>query len=302
VGDQRRQLRVTRPIRFDDLTIVSGPQRSTFDFGAWDARGVARRFLRASGRLINLDGFYFDTRGYDPNNIAHLLTDIIPACLLVRETLGESAAFIFRRLLPQFRELLAVVGIDPICTYRPVRGNRVELYGSRELAQYPIKTYVPDCPAYDLIGTEYAPFLDPYPADGARKLFISRRGPRALVNEGEVRALLESRGFRTAYFEDLPIADQISAILSADEIVCVHGAAMGYLCLKDRLGRVVELLPPNVYHNLFPIAVGHKVGHYAQLIPSFDEDVQFSGWEAILRAKQSPFAVDMNQLRSAVGD
>jgi capsular polysaccharide biosynthesis protein len=302
VGDQRRTVPVSRPIRFDQLSLVSRCQRSAeLDPGEpFRPRTLLNHLINSAAPPIKVDGYYLDTRLHGPNNVSHLLMELVPLCLLARRALGTDPTFIFLPVSPRFRELLAVFGIRPVCTYRPVVGHGLVAYLSRELAEYPAAHSIPDCPLYDLIGHVYDGMFDDHPRGGSGRLFISRRGERGLTNEAEVKAYLESIGYVTTYFEQLSITDQISAILSAHDVVCIHGAAMGYLGLKDQLNSVVELLPPNVYHNYFPVAFGHKAKRYVQLIPSFNQDVQFSGWDQILRYKQAAFAVDMEQLKKVV--
>jgi capsular polysaccharide biosynthesis protein len=299
IGEERRVLSVSRPMRFDQLSVVSTVASSApIEVANGGVRSLVKGALSRFALPLKIDGPFVDTRHCEPNNIAHLLLDIIPLCLLIRRALETDPVFIFGSLGRPFRELLSVFQIDPICSNRRASGRRVEAFASRELAQY--RAIIPECPFIELLGSSYEGLLDDVPKTGSDKLFISRKGPRALINDHEVRKSLEAVGFRTAYFEEMSIREQISAVLSAKDVVCIHGAAMGYLALKRSFTQIVELLPPNVYHNLFPIAVGRNAKRYVQLSPKFDDDVQFSGWADILRHKQTPFAVDVGQLRSAM--
>jgi hypothetical protein len=66
--------------------------------------------------------------------------------------------------------------------------------------------------------------------------------------------------------------------------------------MSRRIDSVVELLPPNNYMALFPVALGSRVRRYEQIIPSFDRIVQHIGWPAIVTFKSLPFTVDTSLL------
>lgn len=292
-----------RQIRFDALTVVthepSSAKMPRLEVGG--LRKHVKRLIGAVGPTIEAGDFY-DARWKEPNNVAHILMELLPLCLLARQAVGGDVTFLFRPLQPRFRDLLATFGINPLCTYRQVSGRNIEIYATRGLAQMPISEGAPGTTMYDLVGPIYDGMLGKLGKAQPKKLFISRRGERTISNETEVRKYLENIGYVTAYFEDLSIEDQISTCLSAEDIVCIHGAAMAYFVLKKQLGTVVELLPPNVYHDYFSGTIAPRSKRYVQLSPFFDESVQFAGWNEILSYKQRPFSVDMRQLASALAN
>ena len=295
VGSEHRTLEMSRPTSFDELVLLSRPSQSvrSGDFGG--RIGFARRLFSVAGRTIDLDCF-FDTRSGGPNNISHLLIDIVPLCLLACQAVPD-VKFVFRPMAPHFRELLGFFGIDPLCTDRPVRGRGLEFFLTRQLALFSMGCAF-GSPVTTLTGEVYRDYFRK-PA-GPRKLFISRRGPRSLANEADVLAMLAPEGFQIFYPEDHSIPDQIAAIQAADQVVTIHGAAMAFLALKERTEKIIELLPPHVYHDFFPLALGGKVERYFQLLPVFDEQVQFGGWSEVLKRKQERFAADLGQLRAAI--
>ena len=290
VGSEESLVTVSRSTRFDRLTLV-GSDRMSFP----PERGSRKIIDRSVRRLPSVElPRYFDTRAWEPNNISHLLLDVIPLCLLARRALPDTT-FVFRPMTERFLELVSTFGIEPVCTMRRTNGFGIQAFVSRELAQYELGT-VFDCPNYSLTGEVY----DTETESGSSKLFLARRGNRALLNQQEVTSFLESRGYDAVYLEDFPIAEQIRIFRAARHVVAIHGAALGYLALTKAVESVVELLPPNVYHNIFPVAVGHKAGRWTQLIPSFDRNVHFAGWPEISRHKEAPFAIDLGQLEAAL--
>lgn len=299
VGDRRLDLAVGRPMDFAALTLLSdhAVSKRTADLEGPGVRAFTKRAISRWSRPIRL-GRFLDTRHIEPNNISHLLMDIVPLCLAARRALGD-IAFVFRPLQPPFRDLLRHFGIDPVCTYRPVAGERLSFRLSRGLAQFAIDTRF-DAPLYSYTGEVYEDHLAA--GSGARNVFVSRRGPRAPTNGAELEAFLTRRGFSVLYLEDHPIPEQIARMQAADRVIAIHGAALAFLALKETTSTVIEIMPPHVYHDHFPVGIGRKVGRYVQLIPQFDEDVQFRGWPAIYPHKQRPFAVDLAQLEEALDD
>lgn len=297
VGHERRLLEVARSRHYTGMTLISkhacSKQVAGLE-GRWH-RSLAKRIISRSAIPIQA-GPFFDTRFIEPNNISHMLMDIIPLCLHVQSA-GGDVKFIFRPLQPRFRELLSYFGIEPLCTYRPIIGQQYMFRLSRQLAQYDFDHEI-DIPFYNFTGEVYSPFIEC--RNNRKKIFLSRRGARSLRNESEVNSFLEDRGYHIFYPEEHSISEQISIMQSAEDVVAIHGAAMAFLALNDRIRTLVELLPPNVYHDHFPLALGHKVESYFQLVPSFDDNVQFAGWPAILKCKQQPFSVDIGQLRLAL--
>jgi hypothetical protein len=293
IGREQGQIKVHRPTHYEMLTVTTAKRRSIrSEFG----RGrIAKQAFAKHTPAVCL-GYYLDTRHREPNNIAHLLQTFVPEYLLAKEAL-EEVAFVSRPLLPRMQELLAWFGIDPICTNRPVYGHAASLWLSRGLAQYPIETEL-ICPSLTLMTDVYADRAQR--TSGPRRIFLSRKGERSLTNGAEVNALLETHGYQTIYLEEFSIAEQVSMTQAAEHVVAIHGAAMAYLVLSSGVRSVIELMPPNVYTDHFPQLIGNKVQRYCQLIPAFDEVVQFSGWPEITKYKQRPFAVDLDQLERAL--
>lgn len=81
---------------------------------------------------------------------------------------------------------------------------------------------------------------DPNPKSG--RLYIARVGRRTATNEADVSKVLEQRGFERVLAEDLTIEEQIRRIAGAEIIFAMHGAAMGFMQLRDpaQAGVVIE--------------------------------------------------------------
>ena len=82
---------------------------------------------------------------------------------------------------------------------------------------------------------------------GPRQRIYVTRGPsannRTVLNDGEVTALLESRGFVLIDPGTMTVAEQIRAFANAEVIVATHGAALANLTFASPGATVIELFP-----------------------------------------------------------
>jgi hypothetical protein len=82
---------------------------------------------------------------------------------------------------------------------------------------------------------------------GPRQRIYVTRGPsannRTVLNDDEVTALLESRGFVLVDPGQMTVADQIRTFATAEVIVATHGAALANLTFASPEATVIELFP-----------------------------------------------------------
>lgn len=97
---------------------------------------------------------------------------------------------------------------------------------------------------------------------------------------------------------------QIRIAISAKNIVAIHGAAMAYLLLSKNIKSIIEIFPPNVHHEYFPLILDtkkdSKIESYTQIIASFDKKIQCAEWDDIFRFKNAPFSLDLHLLEIAL--
>jgi hypothetical protein len=302
-----RTMRVQRPTYFDQLctVIVEGPSSQNRQM----RRDVLRRLYQHAlymdtkyGSPLRFDRPIFDTRAINltPNNVAHLLFDIIPSCLHARHCLGSEVSFVFEKLGMSFRELLSIFGIDPIVTHKRVLGPIVHIRGTRGLAVYDLQDTF-DCQAILFFPNTYHQY-EFNPTVQYDKVFFSRRDARALENHYDVERLLTAQGYTTVYMEDFSILDQISIAAHTRHVVSIHGAAMAFLVFNRKVDSLIELSPPHVYHALFPVALGPRVRKYILIIQEFDERIIHNGWNVIVQFKNRPFKANLGLLERALAE
>lgn len=310
---QRRQRRLTvgRATRFEDVVVavVEGASAPPRDADGWPAtlrdgaRLAYRRLRAARSRLagpLRSAVPMFDVRAVEPNNMAHLLIEVVPLGLHAQDVLGGEVTCVFHDVHGPHRELLDVLGVKATFTPRRLEGRMVRVRGTRGLSAHDLLD-MPDMPNLTLLPDVYDRFA--FRASRPRdKIFIARRGARSLLNQGEVERLLAARGYEAVFMEDHPVAEQLGIAASARHVVAIHGAGMASLVMNRGLDSVVELLPPHVYHDLFPMCLADRVKGYALLIPEFDERIQLCDWSEIQSHKATPFAADLDALERALDE
>ena len=234
-------------------------------------RGKARTFLeRASrGRQLDLsERLVYDARWIDNANIAHLFQYHLAALGLAKRRLGVSGVqclVLLENKSPRFTHgLFNLLGYETCETNLPVQANLLR-FGRNVDVPYHLLPFV---------GELEPPGLD---ASLAKKIFISRRGTRRLINESNVIALMAEHGYQTVYFEDISLIEQWSITRHATSIAAIHGAALGYLATKSAPQapgfKLLELFSPGLVVDCFrkytAVFGGSWIGCRGKLTPQF---------------------------------
>lgn len=262
-------------------------------------RNISFNMFNRFAKILEYDDLVYDFRGVPPNNIAHLMNHIIPLVLHVQKHTSQPIHFVFDKLSPPFKKLLEIFGVNPIVTLRGISGSFVKVFVTRGLAAHNALDIFDTAP-YSFLPNSYDSYDFKSGLENIKKIFIARRGERGLVNLDEVEALLTSRGYKTIYMEDYPLEVQLGIASEAKDIVAVHGASMGMLSMNRDINTLIEILPRNIYHDYFTVALGHNVKKHVQIIEYFDRRTTFNPWETIAQLKSQVFSVDIPQLEKAL--
>lgn len=290
------------PIRFDKIVVsICDEVLPTVEFGSAGfntprnaARSVfyaGRAWWQAQSAPRKLGGPVLDVRSVEPNNVAHLMTDIVPRYLLAKKVLGKEVTLLLRREpVGSFAQLLALFGITPVIDTGRVQCSLVRLRGMRGLS---VVELFENFDNYGLNVYPEAFRAMEFPSDlGLERIFLARRAPRDLENQAAIEEVTRRYGYKTIYMEDYTIPQQLGIGANAKHVIAIHGAAMSFLAGNKGLGSVVEFFPPNVHHELFATMFGPVTEHYHQIVPTLDMQVQLSGWPAVLSFKNKRFAVE----------
>ncbi len=234
------------------------------------------------------DRIFIDLRRNDPSNWAHMTTNHLPMTFRMCSQTGtgwDRIVLILPKDIPGYIKAgIDLFGFDYLCTDQPVQGTGIDFDMAPWTAIRAVRTdwVQSDLADYDLacIGPQGAGQFD-LPS----KAFISRRGTRVLENEAEIEALLTQRGFTKIYAEDFSALEQFRIFQDCEEIVAIHGAALGpliYRAPNARLRRVMELFP-----------CGHMTAVYA--IASEQVGCQWIGVRGRIKPKYIKGAYDLER-------
>lgn len=221
---------------------------------AWPAEDTRQR-RRQSRRSVKLDDdtIAVDLRRLGGWNIAHAVKEGVQRFLaaeFVARQLDLGArlvAIVSEDVSPFVRETYELFGIAMIATNAEVTGRFV---GGQ------IESHQAIALASDLMPARVSFLLDERISDFPRRIFLARRGSRAITNTPEIARFLEARGFSTVYPEELSVVDQFRLLWHADEVVGVHGAALALL-----LPRVLQR-PRRPLHFIEVFGPGYIVSLY----------------------------------------
>jgi hypothetical protein len=177
-------------------------------------------------------GVIHDARYETDANIAHIVENVAPKLLMVDDLRSKLTVVLRSNAARVGVQAYETLGFSVLCTDRDVEGQLLIASSGINGAYEPWNRSL--FPAVPLEWHEETP----------ARVFIARRGTRALINENEIEAVLHRAGFTKLYFEDLPIAAQWSIARNARSIVAIHGAAVSSVVFNDRAVKVIELFHP----------------------------------------------------------
>ena len=151
-----------------------------------------------------------------------------------------------KEIIPFIKETLELLGVDSSKILHPDRGNmfiqadelivpssvarRIPALGEQNFSDWsPLSMY---CPQWnlDFLRDLFIPIAEEQVDSSkfAEKIFISRQkaSKRKMVNEDEIFALFEAKGFKRYCLEDLTFLEQVALFNQATHIVAAHGSAL----------------------------------------------------------------------------
>jgi hypothetical protein len=251
-------------------------------------------------RPVDFSKPVLDMRTVEPNNIAHLLTNVIPYYLIALNSVGSDLQILMRPVQRPFANVLNVFNIYPIFEDRRVNGEIVKIRGTRGLSSHDLLGTV-DCDGIHFAPDIYSKLEFPS-ALRIERIFLARRGPRSFNNQAEIEKITSKYGYQTIFMEDYPIREQLGLAAQAKHVIAAHGAAMSLLLLNKGMESIIEIFPSNVHHQLFPLCLSQRVKRYEQIVPDFDQQVVHSGWAAISYFKNQTSTVNASLLEQLLSE
>ncbi len=239
------------------------------------------------------DEYIFDARYDVDGNMAHILTNVVPALLAAKEIVPQITVILRSKACSMAINAYKLLGFDVLCTDRDVQGNLI----------------LATCPKGNMYAGWYSCIFGKLTLESINKptperVFLSRKGSRSIINEHEVEGLLKEYGFEKVYYEDLPIIEQWSIAKNATVVVGIHGAALASLVFNRNSVKLVELFHPGYVtgkYRLTTSAIGGKWCGVTGQIPEKENIVRELDYKQnFRRLALSPTRIDINSLRMAL--
>lgn len=201
----------------------------------------------------------YDCRFDTSDNVAHVLQNQIGVALHALRTLEiedrwEDLRFVIHEQTATYAvELFRTLGFDPIMTNAPVIGNSIQMAPKK----FPFRPIAADALRPHAVKIGLLSECD----TPREPVFLSRQGRRSLTNLEQIEPILNKGEYRTLYPEKLSPAEQIRAIACASHVFGLHGAALGYMMLRDpKLGGTIIESFSSLYATNWGRSIAHKVG------------------------------------------
>lgn len=254
------------------------------------------KYPKLKGKTLSLVTFE-KTR----NNFAHFILEKLPILFYFDSLLGLKDFdyyLVDAGNLKAFIELSDIMGLQgmPIALERDGSIEVEELYLSEPLAHPMNKVDPIISKAYqDLVSK-----LDIPPSVGNSRIYIERKkGRRGVVNDIELKQLLEHYDFSIVSFDSMPLLEQIQIMNKADIILSVHGAALANLVFTSPRKKVtcIEIIPNHYVTPAFWIlSRGLGIDYYAvEPRGSWSKSRDF-------KAHQSDVYIDIDKLKNTLQD
>ncbi len=164
------------------------------------------------------DKYILDARYETDKNIAHIVKNVAPGLLPAQKLppqIPDITVVLSADCSKMAKTAYKLLGFSILCTDKDVKGKIIDAPTGR-YGQYEVWYK-------ELFGKLS---FEGYEKDTPKRIFISRKGNRSLINESEIEELLNKYGFKKFYYEDIPISQQWSIGRNAEVIVGLHGAAL----------------------------------------------------------------------------
>lgn len=221
----------------------------TFDIDTFssESRALGRRgrFLNALKRQVrDTNTLFLDLRRNAPTNWAHFTTNHLPLSIKICAELGldwRKVLLILPEKTPNYiKECISLFEFTALYIDSPIQGTGVRYDVNPWTANRSVRhNWVRLNSTFKVLEKSQ---VFKASSDFPRKVFISRRDARVLKNEEKIEALLRARGFTKIYAEDISVRDQFRLFQTVEEIVAIHGAALGPLLYRRNGGALRQVM------------------------------------------------------------
>ena len=88
-------------------------------------------------------------------------------------------------------------------------------------------------------------------SDYPKRIYISRKSKRRILNEAEVKDLLGKYGFKSVTLESMSIIEQASLLATAEVVLAPHGAGLTNIVFCPSDAKIIEIFSPRYIHDCY---------------------------------------------------
>jgi hypothetical protein len=208
---------------------------------------------RNSVTLLNVFSFLFLKKKIKINNECltisngwyssyyHFTLECLPKLFLLREFIPNSTLVFPKQINAFHQQWFDILKIKNICFITDDQVVKTSLalttsFSSRDLNHHNI--IIPEFSKWVLSHIPDTSIIYP------KKIFIGRKNPshRVLLNRDSVLDMLSAFEFKYIEMETFSVEEQIKIFNNAEQIVCVHGAALTNICFCKRGTKIIDLI------------------------------------------------------------
>lgn len=208
-------------------------------------------------------------------NYYHWMFEVLPRVHLWRQSGWKAAQFIIKyepEHAPFQVETLAHLGIseDEI-----IRTDHL-LHVQAEQLVVPSQPSFATKWGYDFLRTAFLP--EKQAISPCKRIYISRKKRRRILNENELMDFLACYGFVKVELETMTVAEQVGLFSTAETIVAPHGAGLANLVFCRPKTKVVEIFPSTYIQSLYWVISSFGELDYRYFIGSGESDSAVKKW------------------------
>jgi hypothetical protein len=295
-------------VNIEVQTENTGPQMTGSQ--RWKFAKRLASLVKGDSTIDRQGQFIFDARFDTDKNPSHVIDNICLPILYAQQVISEHLdqdvkiqVILTETPSSLARQMYETLDIPVICTDSDVYGNVVKISTNQ---------------LFNVIPQVFNMEFKGYRSNTPERVFIPRRGNRAIINNDEVTNFLESQGFVTYYFEDLTPSEEWSIARNAKVVVAVHGASGAHMNF-NRLGlespnvsgsglSLIEIFSPTFVltarRHLAAVLNGKWCGVRGQITPRAIHSLDFKVWDNSLSPLKSPvkdpFRLDIKTIQMAL--
>ena len=178
--------------------------------------------------------YYADLRQFGLGNWSHCLNQALPVAILLRDhclKINQLAPiYILSMDTPsKIRDIFDLLDLSHISTNACITSPLIDISVSNSsIIHQKSREFISS------ITNQVSRMVLSVPQVASAKVFLNRKPPyRSLINNEEIKSLLNQEGYQEVFMEDLSAEEQIALIIRATDIVAIHGAALAPLMFRN---------------------------------------------------------------------